>query len=517
MTCGWVPLRTHRLCKRMTSRWQDLLGLGVFPLLGVLLGLRWLAANQALLFVYDDSYISLGFARHVALYGSPTLDGTVFWSGITSPLHVYLVGLFSLGFGSVEQSAIFVGLVSIALLVAVTYLWVREISGDKKTALVASFLTASSGWVIFDALSGLETVIYMALSVLVFYFVERRKTAYVGLFLGLCICTRPEGGLLFACVIAAQAFSACSARNPRALSSTIRHIGLESGLALAVVAPMLFASLAYTGSLLPSTALTKAYFFAELNLAPLVRATFFWNAVSRWYGTLICALPVVLVLMVFARHRLSRLYIYAYPLLFYLFYFFVFPGGLGHYWSRYQHIFLPIVFLLLSEGVVISLGVLRKQWRTAGAVLLAAILLLNQWQTLATLQTKYEGAIASTRDVNVCLAKTLQHNTCAGDVIAVHDIGTITYFLEERTVIDLVGLINPEMHDYYRSGAAAVPFQERQVVSYLVEKDVDYLVMFPAWEWFLNVNPEALPSSHLVYKTDPVFGLNSGYYVYRLE
>ena len=494
-----------------------MVGVGVFPLLGVLLALKWLLENGQVLFVYDDSYITLGFARNFALHGTLTLDGTTFWHGITSPLHVFLVSLLAKPFGNVEVSAVFVGVASIAFLVIAMYLWVKELTKDKKIALLASFLMASSGWIIFDALSGLETVTYILLSVLVLYFLEKRNVYLVGLFLGLSIWARPEGWFLLVAVLISQSVIAFLNKDSPAMISELKRIGLEAGVACATVVPLLVINFAYTGALLPGTALTKAYFFGEPSMALATKVEFFWDAVRLWYGNLIFASPFILVLLAFARYRWQRSYLYVYPLLFYACYFILFPGGLGHYWCRYQHIFLPIIFLLFSEGAINLSQLLRKRWKIIAAVLLAAVILLNQWQSLSIGQQRYKGATASVQEVNIQLARWLEANTSANDVIAVHDIGTVTYFLGQRKVVDLVGLINPEVTKYHREGTNAIAFEERQISNYLAEKEVNYLVIFDDWRRFLNLGPEAMATFHLVYESKPIYGSCAHYRVYSLS
>jgi len=517
MTGKLRRLSFKKLSYEVRSRWADLVGACVFPILGVLLTLNWLFENGQVLFVYDDSYITLGFARNLALHGALTLDGTTFWCGMTSPLHVFLVSLLAKLFGSVEASAIFVGMASIVFLVIAMYLWVKELTRDKKIALLASFLTASSGWIIFDALSGLETVTFILLSVLVFYFVERRSIYLVGLFLGLSIWTRPEGWFLLVAVLISQLVIAFLNKDSSTMLSKLKRIGMEAGVAFALVVLLLIVNFAYTASPLPSTALTKAYFFAEPSMALATKAHFFWDAVHLWYGALIFASPFILVLLAFARYTRQRSYMYIYPLLFYVFYFILFPGSLGHYWCRYQHIFLPIVFLLLGEGAVNLSNLLRKRWKIVVVVLLAAVIFLNQWQSLSTGQQRYNGATRSILSVNIELARWLEANTDADDVIAVHDIGTVTYFLGQRKVVDLVGLINPGVNKYYREGVTAIAFEERQISSYLAEKEVNYLVIFDDWRRFLNLGPEDMSVFHLVYESKPIYGSNARYRVYSLS
>lgn len=508
----------RRLHDEARSRRAELLGAYVFPLVGVLLALSWLFENGCLLFVYDDSYITLGFARNIFLHGAPTLEGTTFWYGITSPLHVLLVALLArpLG-GSVEASAVFLGVASIAFLVAAMYFWVREIVGDRKTALLASFLTATSGWIVFDALSGLETVTFMLFSVLVFYFLEKRNPYLVGLFMGLCVCTRPEGLFLLVAVIVFQLAVAFRDTVPFSAMDVLKTIGGEVGVTLVLVMPLLVANLVFTGSPAPSTGLTKAFFFAELDMGLSVKLQFFSNALQSWYMRLLFASPLVLVPAAFARYTWRRSYLYCYVFVFYFFYLAFFPGGLGHYWCRYQHVFLPIVFLLVAEGALMLLSLVRQRWRVLPVVLLVAFAVVNQWQSLATGQQRYVGSTASIEEVNISLAKWLETNTGVNDVIAVHDIGTMTYFLDEREVIDLVGLINHEIDPYYRDGTAPVAFSDRQILSYLLAEEVDYLVTFYSWKRFLNLDLDDTALFHLVHESEPVYGSDAIYRVYLLS
>ena len=57
--------------------------------------------------------------------------------------------------------------------------------------------------------------------------------------------------------------------------------------------------------------------------------------------------------------------------------------------------------------------------------------------------------------------------------IAVNDIGAIAYF-SRREVIDLMGLVTPEIIPYRRQG-------EGGVIRYVTQVCPPYLIIFPAW------------------------------------
>jgi len=66
----------------------------------------------------------------------------------------------------------------------------------------------------------------------------------------------------------------------------------------------------------------------------------------------------------------------------------------------------------------------------------------------------------------------IRDNTSKDAIIAVHDIGAMGYF-GERQIIDLAGLIQPELIPIIRD--------EEGIKRYLTKADADYLVVFKEW------------------------------------
>jgi hypothetical protein len=88
------------------------------------------------------------------------------------------------------------------------------------------------------------------------------------------------------------------------------------------------------------------------------------------------------------------------------------------------------------------------------------------------------GARAYGRDVAfiesemVVTARWVAANTESQAIIAAHDIGALGYY-GKRTLVDLAGLITPEVIPIIRD--------EVQLKAYLDSHQVDYLVTFPSW------------------------------------
>jgi hypothetical protein len=75
-------------------------------------------------------------------------------------------------------------------------------------------------------------------------------------------------------------------------------------------------------------------------------------------------------------------------------------------------------------------------------------------------------------------------------VIAAHDIGAMGYF-SERKIIDLAGLVTPDVIPFIRD--------EKRLRTYMDEQKVDYLVTFPGWYPELTSGLDVLYDSEGIY------------------
>ncbi|MBI1854697.1 MAG: hypothetical protein HYR93_02330 [Chloroflexi bacterium] len=72
----------------------------------------------------------------------------------------------------------------------------------------------------------------------------------------------------------------------------------------------------------------------------------------------------------------------------------------------------------------------------------------------------------------VATAKWVAQNIPQDAVIAAHDIGALGYF-DNHTLVDLAGLISPEVVPFIRD--------ETRLAGFLNQRGVDYLIAFPAF------------------------------------
>jgi hypothetical protein len=446
----------------------------------------YLRLNPGLFLIFDDSYITLKFAANLLELKAITFNGSDILIGATSPLHILLVALAGLWF-KLELASILIGVTAFMGSSILVYLLADEICRDKKTAWLAGILMSTSSWMIFDALNGLETTTFIFLSLLTFYLFKKYRNDFCYIpVLVLCILTRPEGWFVAGSIWICYAFQFGLGRNDQLK----RQVWVEIGLFFLLISPCFLINYFYTSSFWPSSAFSKMLFFAEGDFAWETKLNFLRRSFLLFFNTFLFPEAVlVLPLILFARRVIVLPFFWFYLLLFYGAYYFLFPGGIGHYWCRYQHIFIPLVLIAIASGYFEVLRICRmKVLKALVGLLLAAFILYNQYGSFSDVKRLYRKATKQTRDIPVELALWLKNNTAEDAVVAVHDIGTIGYF-SGRKVLDLVGLTNKNVADYYWDSRTRkiFPLKEREVIEYLLAEKPDYLIMFPEWDRFFNL------------------------------
>jgi hypothetical protein len=188
--------------------------------------------------------------------------------------------------------------------------------------------------------------------------------------------------------------------------------------------------------------------------------------------------------LTFKERRTDLLFIWAWWVGFLLLYALRLPVTYQH--GRYQIPAIPWLILLGLWGMArllekiprrsVALRALRRAWILSLGVLLLAFTLI--------------GAQAYGRDVRfiesemVVTARWLAAQTAPNALIAAHDIGAIGYFTQ-RPLIDLAGLITPEVIPIIRDEAALLDF--------VTTRRAGYLVTFPTWYPSLVNNPKLTP------------------------
>ncbi len=477
----------------------------------------------------DDGWIHLQFARQLAsghgltyndpIAPHPELTGR--WiSGSTAPLWTALVALAFLLPGDPLIWIKALGVVFFIGTVYATERFAAELGLGRGLCRLAALLTATTNWLVWSALSGLEIVLFSFLSLwgIVLHLRERGASSRAGAggeqrlpaslaVLAASALARPEGSLLLLLAVADRLLRIVEPREDSGageleVSPVLDRATWRTGLpaAAAVLIPTCVFYLVAGGSVLPTTFAVKAG--PPPDLIPS----------GRYLATVLDILfrsqPIMLlaagagILRLIARLGGSRdrgllpaLWLIALPL---AYSFLASPSGavaVGNF-GRYYFPLLPVVAVLGVLGLEEAGRRLGPAVRLTGrrlprgganlplrAFLIAAIVVPQLWG-LAHGPTRYLQTLANVEDSDVAAARWLAGRLPGEALLAVQDIGAIKYHLPNR-IVDLAGIVNPRILPYlHGSGPRDPVYWEQRLLRYLTEERPDYLIVFPrSYPW----------------------------------
>jgi arabinofuranosyltransferase len=418
-------------------------------------------------FPLDDSWIHLHFARNLAEGAGFSYNPGVPVSGSTAPLWTLLLGA---AFAVAGPGLLWVkGLGGLAMVGAavlagrLTWAW----TGHRGLALAATAGVSLSAPAAWGALSGMEVALAAFLVTAAVLCHAAGHPAGSAACLALAVLARPEAAILVPLVWLA---------GPQSL----RRTALFVGAALLFLGPWVGFNLAAGGSALPATAAAKVeggllglgVGVRESMGAALARPPEFAASWAAWLFGVSPVLPLLIPVglgVLWLRHGraagLPALVLLLHPLGMAL----VAPyRGPDFQEGRYSIHLLP----LAVAAAVAGLGgdrftplVLRR----IGATLLVAGTLAGLWPAAA----RYGWAVQNIDAMQVHLGRWVAAHTPVESRIGLNDVGAIAYF-SRREIVDLMGLMTPEIIPYRRHGEAGVR-------RYLERACPDYLVIFPAW------------------------------------
>ncbi len=467
----------------------------------------WFLWPNPVQFPMDDAYIHLVYAQNLAE------TGRVFFNfpgeagvGATSFLWIALLAIGDKLDVSMHLTAKFIGLSSLG---AMAILLFQLVNRELRPPLAFLFvlLFALSGNLIWFALSGMETLLFLALGLLAIYFHAKGRWTVVGLLLGLVTLTRPEGALLGLAIGCFEVF-----RQRKIPAGLLRMTSLW----LLLAAPWYGYLWLRTGHILPTSAIGKQIttsagldLIVEQNeaLAPLQNARgimypFIWAIylvefvlggvtfpgpylpignlvdnpdyqISIW-AIIALVLVVAPLILVAARHLKRKQFwqrlveerpknIFALILFWAFLHNLTFmimlpvPGTA----SRYGVINHILIWLLLVYGLSkIELYSRRWLWFCAGLLLMGTASIFY-WNRV------YDANLDHMHRVRMQAAAFQVERFSSSDRCAVFDIGAIRYH-GQRPVIDLGGLLDPALGQHYF---------DRTIDRYLIDRGASCLIL----------------------------------------
>ena len=413
----------------------------------------------------DDSWIHLQLARNLATGGGFGINRGEAVSASTAPLWtVALAALLAVGVPGLAAAKA-LGLACWAATGLVTRRLAGAIGLGPGLAWGAGLTVVGLSRLVWGALSGMEVPLATLCVAAAAWAIAGDRPVLGAVGLGLATLVRPEAGLLVGLhVLGAVRW---------------REALRRSTVAAAVVAPAVAFNLAVGGRLVPASAAAKAEGGLLGRTEGLSDA---WAVAGRqvvaflgeWGGTLLrdhWALPALVVVGLVAGRAGRLRWLVAALLLHPVAAALVAPyRGPNFQSGRYSAHLLPLAVVVALVGLDRVLGWLpAPRWRVA----VCALLLVGLAWGLPAGAEAYAWGVQNVNAMQVGLGRWVAARTPPDTLIALNDVGALSYF-GERRVIDLVGLATPEVLPYRRQGPEAL-------LRYLERRCPEYLVIFPAW------------------------------------
>lgn len=445
-------------------------------------------------FPLDDPWIHLQFAHNLHQYGAFSYyqDQQV-TSGSTSPLYTILLA-FGMVFTEDEYLLSYVlgGLFLLVSGIAMFQLAQRLFNHRLLSSLAGAALVVIEPRLLWVSLSGMETTLFIALLLLVVLFYRERRPVLFGVCAGLLIWTRPEALLMIA-VIGVDAFYHWKVARDQGGGTGASRFGrpqwLLRGLLIAAIFAVAYAvfNLVLSGSVFPNTFAAKLKYYSSGGSGFPSQVFWFLSAEHMIVIAPFVAVGLLAVVVALVRRRPAPLLI---P--------FLWSSGmvLAYWWKlpylyqygRYLMPILPFVALLALGGVEDLLEIAQRKISAlksgqAQSAVRFVILLVMVGATLNTSWQRRDYYAQSCRyitDRQVATALWVRDHLPADAVVATHDVGALAFY-SERRIVDMVGLISPEMID--RIGRIDM------LLEYLRDEHVTHLAVLRTWFEITNVNP----------------------------
>jgi hypothetical protein len=440
----------------------------------------------------DDAWIHQTYAKNLVLFhdwyfipGIPSAGSTSpLWSILLTPGHLFNNEFYF--FWTFFISGIL--LISSSILIQRLF---ETISGKSMKIPWAGIFLVLEWHIIWATNSGMETILYIFFIILIFYLIIQNdiyKFRYVSLLLGLIIFIRPEGITLL---------------GPFLLITVLRSVKRNNNWIKEIIIGV-FPVLIFFGFYAIFNHRLSGDFFPNTFYAKQAEYEILYNAsiLKRIVNLILVPITGVGVLLapgfiayLYTSIKVKNLEIFSIYLWFFgyiIIYAIRLPVTYQH--GRYIIPTIPI-FLLLS---ILGFNEIKNKfvnikesfifgYKAAIFIILAVFFYLGG--------KAYAIDVAIIESEMVKTAIWINENLEDEAIIAAHDIGALGFF-SERRILDLAGLISPEVIPFIRD--------EDLLARYLDENGADYLVIFPDW----YVDLEA--TKREIYTTNSIFSPEAG-------
>jgi len=449
---------------------------------------------QAIGFPLDDAWIHQTYARNLADFGDWAFIPGKPTAGSTAPLWTALLGLFHLTSKGTPFILTFaLGAFFLGLL-ACSAEWIyRGVTGTRGWFPIVGIFMVMEWHLVWAGASGMETTMLAAFVISIFLCLSRdslRSDMVAGALTGLAVWVRPDAITLLGPIFFVQLFRG------KTWAERIKSIGLTLLASLLPMVAFIGFNLLISGQIWPNTFYAKQAEYAALQQAPIL-TRLLKLTIQPITGAGLLLLPGFIYKLIVAikNHEWFWLGTIFWLVGFILIYALRLPVTYQH--GRYLMPAMPIFFLIGLIGMVSWINgkrsvrgviwVVKKGWIFSTAAVQIAFFAMGA--------RSYAADVAIVNTEMVAAAQWIYTNTDPSDLIAVHDIGAFGYY-SQRDVIDLAGLVSPEVIPVIRN--------EPALKNLLDDRQADYLMTFPGWY------EELANGKVVVFRTDSEFTKTAG-------
>lgn len=446
----------------------------------------------------DDTWIHFQFADNFAKGYFYQYNPGEYTAGTTSPLYVIVLGLMSFIIYNFIISSVFISSlfyilscifiykISLNIFSSIDYL--KDIFNSSELtpeyiSLIIALLTSFTGRIVWSALSGMETTMFMFFSILgIYYHIKNLQSGNFSLlpplFISLAAASRPEGYLLFAIYLFDSTANLIKAKT---IKQNILKLLTAVLIFVIITFPYLIFSYIISGHFFPNTfrgqgggiSLIPNFNYLRIALIYFFRDNFITGA----FYIFSVIFYIYNIKKYFSELKLLNL-MFLWTILLPLVMSVLIPNWRHH--VRYLIPLLPFVNLiavyLLFSVMDLSYLVRLKVFILNKKNVLAVIILFS-----FTYYIVYAVALGKNTDnINsqqVKLAEWVRANVGRNETIALNDIGAIT-FINKNRIIDMAGLVTPEILKYRTYNWN----DNLDSVNYLLKKNnVSYIIIYDDW------------------------------------
>ncbi len=408
-------------------------------------------------FTLDDSWIHLQFAKNLNEYGSFSyFKNENVTAGSTAPLFTFLLaaGLFITK--NEMLLSYFFGILFFSGSVYYFFKLLMEVFNKSIIiALAGSILLVLEPRLVWVSLSGMETTFAIFLLLSSLYYYRTKKNILFGICAGFLLWVRPEAIILFGAyasdILYHKYWIKKVSKNKTQPLNDIKWI-LPSIIIISILSVIYVTMNLYlSGSIFPNTFSAKIKYYSG-------GSTDYWKQLLEFITSkqlipfaIFIGIGIIYSLTNIVKRKTESsivflVWIAGMVLAYNLYLPYLYQKG------RYLMPILPLLIIFGLSGLIVTINFITDKFsslsKRAGYLYLTSVIMIififqSGFGSIKMID-EYSRDCKYINDRQVITAKWLKNNLPENAVIATHDVGAIAYY-SERKIVDMVGLVSPDM------------------------------------------------------------------------